>query len=416
MKNNYNTLKKYIFENSEREYRKETIEGLFRSILDPIASNQKLETLILLKLNDIEPFNSIIKRVEYSGRNIISFSDNYNINHSTKNIWGDTEFLIVLSQRYSAALIWDYSSSINKDISNICLLFNSKQISEIAKVILDNSNKDFKEMLLKYSPDRRENTALNSSINSIAHLLNLKNEDILFSENEKKQLLNTDDTHKTAEIVASKAKFIAHEIKNNLSIINLYSTILEKRLSNIKLDDDINDSVKNSIKNIKTGSENVSALINELRCLSSPYITEFNLKEFIINTVMMCEEKANKANVKIELSTIDDIQIKTDKIKLQCTLTNIIFNAIEACKNGCTVKIHTEANENISIYIENNGEIIPTNIQSRIFEPDFTTKETGNGLGLAICKKQMNLLNGDIFLEQSTKGKTIFKIVLPLCN
>ncbi len=415
MKNKYNTLSKYIYENSEREYRKETIEGLFRSVLEPVVSNQKIESCTLLKLNDLTNFSSVLKRLEFSGSHIISFSDLYQQNCSKENIWGNTEFVIVLSTRYSACLIWDYTSSQNGESSSICLLYNSKIITDISKVILDNSSEDFKDLLLKYIADRRENITLNTSVNAIASLLNDKITDIIFAENEKKQLLSNDDTLQTAEIVANKAKFIAHEIKNNLSIINLYSKILEKHLEKVELKDETAVSVSNSLNNITNASANVSALINDLRCLSVPYITEFSLKQFILNTFSLCDEKAHNAGVNFDVSEFNDINIKTDKIKLQCSLTNIIFNAIEACDNGNTIKTEINFNDNnLEIIVANNGKMIPAEIQNKIFEPEFTTKETGNGLGLAICKKQMQLLNGDILLLYSNNDETAFKIILPI--
>ncbi|MBQ9246281.1 HAMP domain-containing histidine kinase [bacterium] len=415
MRNKYNTLSKYIFENSEREYRKESIDALFRSILEPIVSNQKIEACVLLRLNEINSFDSLIKRLNFSGAKIIGYSDVFEKNYSNENLWGTTEFVVVLSQRYSAALIWDYSSSSVSNLSNICLLFNSKIISDIAKNILSNSTYDFKDLLIKYNPDRRENMSLNYAVNSISLLLNEKNEELVFSEKEKTSLMTSDDTYQTAQIVAEKAKYIAHEIKNNLSIINLYSKITEKRLENINMDKDVSDSVYNAIKNVTTASENISSLINDLRCLSAPYITEINLNEFIDNTIMLCTEKANNSKVKINTEQPEDIIIHTDKIKLQCALTNIIFNAIEACQPNDKVSISVNKNtSDVEIYIKNNGDIIPENLREKIFEVDFTTKKTGNGLGLAICKKQMQLLNGDIQLISSSEEETIFKIILPL--
>jgi C4-dicarboxylate-specific signal transduction histidine kinase len=195
----------------------------------------------------------------------------------------------------------------------------------------------------------------------------------------------------------------------------LYSKILEKRLENVKFEAEISESVNNSIKNITNASENVSSLISDLRCLSLPYKTEFSLKQFILNTVMQCEEKANKAEVEIKAEDFKDITVNTDKLKLQCTLTNLIYNAIEACKKGN--KINTECiirDNSINIYVKNNGDMIPTEIQGKIFDTEFTTKEEGNGLGLAVCKIQMEQINGSVELEKSDEKETVFKITLPV--
>lgn len=419
MKNQFNTLRKYIFENTEKEYRKETVDGLFRSILEPLISNQKLQSCVLFRLLNTTKKESLIKRLEFSGAKIYSFSEGLSgfkfENNQKSEIWGKTEFVVILGQRYSVALIWDYTSCTRTDYTSLCLYYNSKIITDIAKVILDNSTVDFKEELQKYIPDRRENLAMNQSINFIVDYLNDKNEEIIFSEQEKKNMVNSDDTLKTAEIVSEKAKFIAHEIKNNLSIINLYSKIAEKRFAPIETDEETKNSINNSLKNVTNASENVSSLIGDLRCLSSPYKTELNLKNLILNTVMMCEEKANRAGVSLVVSDLNDIELRTDKTKFQCALTNIIFNAIEACSNGCSVCIDCFIQpKKVNVFVKNNGEPIPKAIQDKIFEQDFTTKPKGNGIGLAMCKKQMQLIKGDINLVHSNNIETLFEIVLPV--
>ncbi len=418
MKNKYNTLHKYIYEHSVKEYRKETINGLFRSILQPLISNQKIESCILMRLNDFDDKTAIIKRLNFSGANILYYGDNLKdlnyTNQEIEEIWGKTEFLIVLSQRYSAALIWDYTLSEVQSYSPVCVIYNSKIITDISKKILENSKYDYKDLLVKYGPDRRENIILNQSIGMIASLLNDKNEDIVFSEKEKENLIPSDEKLKAAEIVSNNARFISHEIKNNLSIINLYSKILEKRIENIKESEEIMLSLNNAIRNITTASENVSSLISDLRCLASPYKTETSIKNIILNTVSLCQEKANNTGVNITVDNFEDCITTTDKTKLQCALINLIYNAIEACKESCIVNISCKIqNDTIKISVKNNGEMILPENQSKIFEKNYTTKEKGNGLGLAICKAQMKLVGADINLVNSDEKITEFEIVLP---
>ena len=412
MKNKFNTLQKYIFEYSVKEYRKETVNGLFRSILEPIVSNQKFESFILYRLLDLKEKESYLKRLEFSGAKLYNFSPILENNCEKDNIWDKTEFVVVVGQRYSVALIWDYSTG-TMETTDVCLLYNSSIITEIAKVILDNSTEDFKELLQKYVPDRRENLILNKSISNIASCLDERNEEILYKIAESKQPIDTDEMLKTASVVSERAKFIAHEIKNNLSIINLYSKITEKRLSKVELEDETKLSIETAIKNINTASETISSLINDLRSLSAPYVTDLSVKNIVLNTVIMCQEKAKKAGVKLIVTDFDDCVLSTDKIKLESSLTNLIFNAIEACKEGCSVCVDcfVEPKE-VRVFVKNDGEKIPVEIQAKIFETDFTTKEKGNGLGLAICKSQMQMIKGDINLVHSNNVETLFEIVM----
>ena len=266
MKTKFNTLHKYIFHISDREYAKETINSLFSSVLAPILSFQETQGCILLKLQNPDENKSLLTRLKFSQCKIYAFCDelkNFGIeNIQIENIWKSTQFVVILTQRYSSALIWDYSISEKPDYAKACLLFNSKIISEITRVILDNSSFDYKQIASMYSAERRENRLLNIATENIADVLNNKNEEIIFNAVEKKIMENFDDKIEVAQIVADKAKFISHEIKNCLSVINLYSTILEKRLSKISLDNDTLDSVNNSLKNIKLSDYFPDVIIN----------------------------------------------------------------------------------------------------------------------------------------------------------
>lgn len=419
MKNKFNTLRKYILDNSVKEYRKETVNGLFRSILEPLISNQKFEACVLFRLFDLNEKTSVLNRLTFSNVKMYSFSDKlieYNLNNSEKeNLWDNIEFLVVLGKRYSAALIWDLNKNYNKDTFDLCILYNSKIITDITKCILENSKENFTALLSEYSPDRRENIILNNSINSLVSILNDKNDELFFNSKEKQHLIYADDSLKTAKIVSDKAKFIAHEIKNNLSIINLYSKIVEKKLEKLDIEDTELDSIKKSLYNITGASENISNFINDLRCLSAPYKSEVDVKNLILNTVAQCEQKALNAGIKVNVNDFASLIVNTDKTKLQCALMNIIYNAIEACTNNCEIFIDCIVELNlVKIVIKNTGDMIPIEIQEKIFESDFTTKEKGNGLGLAICKKQLELLNGDIILVSSDNKETVFEIDLPL--
>ena len=405
MKNNYNTLLQYLYENSQYECTKETVDGLFRAILEPLFNNQKYESTVLLRLKDSDKKKTQLQRLAFSNVEIFSFN---NIDNQKSDIWESVEFLIVLGSRYSAALIWDYENAEKKGYAKLCLIYNSKLIIDLVKRISDNSNVDFKQ----YLAERRQNILLNQSINQLVSFLNEKNEEALFNE---KNNNSNDDILQTANIVAQKAKFIAHEIKNSLSVINLYSKIAQKRLENVKAEDEILSSLTNALKCITNASENISSQIGDLRCLSTPYIVEVNLKKLVENTVNMCEKKAQDAGVDIKIADFDEFIIQTDKTKFECTLTNIIYNAIEACNSECEILINVKKEaEAIRILIKNNGEMISDEIKDKIFEENFTTKEKGNGLGLGICKKQMALIGASVNLVESTKDKTVFEIVLPL--
>lgn len=409
MKSKYNNLLRYIYEYSEKMQRKETINGLFRAILEPLNQNQKVEACIFCRIFDTEDKESSIKRLTFSGGKIYNYSNisigGDLINNEKENIWGNTEFLVVLGGRYSAALIWDYSDSEVNDCSRVCILYNSRIILEIAKLIAENSKEDLNEYIKKYSPDRRENMAMNKSIYNIVSILNEKNEEYIFSQNEKNKLEKDEDAIEMAKTVNDKAKFIAHEIKNYLSIINLYSKIANKRFENFIPQRENIDSIENALKNITNATENISYLVNDLRCLSTGIKKEIAIKKLVEDTIDLCRIKSENNGVKIYNKTQIEENVETDKVKVQCAIINIILNAIDAgAKN---IEIETSQN---SILIKNDGAEIPKEIQEKIFEENFTTKEKGNGLGLAFCKEELKHIGGNIQLISSNKKETVFEI------
>jgi signal transduction histidine kinase len=114
----------------------------------------------------------------------------------------------------------------------------------------------------------------------------------------------------------------------------------------------------------------------------------------------------------------DKIWVHADKTHLNRLFTNLILNALQSVPEGTRPQIaidETMEDGNVLIKIKDNGEGIPDNIQPQIFTPNFTTKTSGTGLGLAMCKRIVEQMNGQIWFETSTQG-TIFFVQLPLSD
>lgn len=423
-KNNFkkqkNLLQDFILRGSSKEYSRQTIKGLFRSILEPLTEIPNQESLVLLRLNDTQNVDSVIKRLGFSEAKLFYFSDEAEeqnpLNIQKTNCWGNVEFVLVLAPRYSAVLIWDYSLSSNNDFSEICLVYNSKSIADIAKVIIDNSKIDLEHFLTDYAPDRRENEILNVSINKIVDCLNAVNEEVIINEAEKEDLSRTENLLKEYEYTSDKAKFISHEIKNHLSIIDLYTKITENRLVNVNADKTVIESIENAIKSIKYSTYSITQFINELKTFAKPILVEKRIIPIIEDVIRLTTPKAKEQNVVIEYVIKDDSRVHVDETKIQSVFINVIYNAIEAMKNGGKVFIECSQTKNnyVKVLVTDNGEGIPQEIQDKIFEEDFTTKLTGNGLGLHICKNLMKEQYGEINLLKSDENGTQIEILVPI--
>ncbi len=414
-----NILRDYIIDEYTKEYSKQTIIGLFRSIVEPVVEAASQESLVLLRLFDTDGLSSVIKRLEFSSAKVYSFCEELKTdiiaNVEQDGIWDSVEFVMVLAPRYSAVLIWDHSLSASKDFSKICLIYNSRSVADVARVIFDNSKVNLEEYLTSYSPDRRENELLNVSINKLVGCLDSVNEEIVLTQAEKQDLSKTHELLNEYEYTADKAKMIAHEIKNHLSVIDLYTKITEKRLNDVKAEKKIQESLENAIKSIRYSTYSITQFIGELKTFAKPILVERKIIPMIEDVINLTSPKAKEHKVTIKFSPKKDIRVHVDEIKFHSVLINLIYNAVESIKEGGEISIEAEQEKNFArIVVKDNGEGIKPELQDKIFEEGFTTKLTGNGLGLHICKSLMREQYGEINLLKSDKDGTQMEVLVPI--
>ena len=175
---------------------------------------------------------------------------------------------------------------------------------------------------------------------------------------------------------------------------------------------------RNFIETILSSSERGAKVVQDLRSfIKEPQNTSkgmVNLRENIA-TVLTIFNYELKRNIDVEFTVPDSLSLLGFDIKLFQLWSNIIKNAIEAMddkKERGKLKINGKKTKNgIEISIENNGPLIPEQIQQKIFEKYFTTKsgQNGSGLGLSIVKNVLVMHNATISLN-STSVSTTFTI------
>jgi signal transduction histidine kinase len=107
--------------------------------------------------------------------------------------------------------------------------------------------------------------------------------------------------------------------------------------------------------------------------------------------------------------------ITTDESQLSHVLVNMVLNAADAMPNGGTLTIRSRAkNNSIVIDFEDTGVGIDSDNLSRVFDPLFTTKEKGTGLGLAVSYRIIKKLNGSVTVESEPNKGSKFVITLPM--
>ena len=214
------------------------------------------------------------------------------------------------------------------------------------------------------------------------------------------------------EIIYEQSRCIAHEMRNHLSICELYTQIIRKNLEKEGIK---NSSIENALNCINKSLKIMNNNLLDLKSLNnfSPKICSIKkiLEEGIkLSQVYICEK-----DIKITSDLQTDANVYIDENKFLACIVNIIKNAIEAISKEGEILISLQlADGKAHIKISNNGEAISKEKQKAIFEEGFTTKPTGSGLGLHICANNLKAQNAILQLAESTPEKTVFEIVLPL--
>ena len=143
-----------------------------------------------------------------------------------------------------------------------------------------------------------------------------------------------------------------------------------------------------------------------------------DLKTTLETAIKMGEAYINEKDIKICADLENDITVEIDENKFLACVVNIIKNAIEAIETTGKISVKSSINDEgkAQVIISNNGKPISCNKQKEIFAEGFTTKPTGSGLGLHICKTNLALQNAKLQLNKSDEYSTEFEISIPICN
>ncbi|MFB9051902.1 ATP-binding protein [Formosa undariae] len=208
------------------------------------------------------------------------------------------------------------------------------------------------------------------------------------------------------------AKQVAHEIKNPLTPMRLTVQNFQRKFS----PDDPNIHQK-----VEEYSETLIQQIDTMSSIASAFSNFANMPAQqnetlnVVNTVRLSLDIFNKDYI-VFLSEREEIITTFDKTQLIRVVTNLVKNAIQAIPEGRVPKIvvHVSLHEgDIKITVSDNGIGIAEGNETKVFEPKFTTKSSGTGLGLAMVKNIVESYNGNItFMTQLNKGTT-FIVTFP---
>lgn len=211
--------------------------------------------------------------------------------------------------------------------------------------------------------------------------------------------------------IGQLASGINHEIKNQLGVVMAVEAIRKMFPDNQK--------VQMYTQLILEARNRIVSLLDEIRDFAKKKDyekTETDLNTLIKNTINLCQFDKDLDTIKIVFNVDENLKpianINADKI--QQVLINLIRNAGHASPPKSKIEIELfRENDFFIIKIRDYGKGIPDEIKEKVWEPFFTTKSSGTGLGLDICKKIIENHNGEIWFESQVDKGTTFYIKLP---
>lgn len=215
------------------------------------------------------------------------------------------------------------------------------------------------------------------------------------------------------ETTGRLVRSLAHEIRNPLTNINLAIHQLE---------DETDEEKKTYTEIVKRNSKRINDLISELMNLSTPSSKKYEqmeLNHVVRSALMNAMDRIELKKIGVSENLVErKVFIQGDKEKIETALLNIIINAVEAMETGKgKLEVQTSVSERTArIKIRDNGVGIPPENLSYLFQPYFTQKKNGMGLGLANTHSVIKAHNGSIDVESTLGAGSTFIVNFALAD
>lgn len=207
---------------------------------------------------------------------------------------------------------------------------------------------------------------------------------------------------------------VAHEIGNPLNSLNIHLQLIEREAKKLKA-----ENLKNDIRTAREEITRLDRIINQfLRAIrpTRPDLQRAPINEIVTESLALMEREVQNRDILVELELADNLpRCLVDRSQLKQVFYNLIRNALQAMRAGGILRIRTEAGEShVAIsFIDTGSGISPEQI-GRIFEPYYTTKSEGTGLGLMIVQRIVREHGGTIDVESNPGRGTTVRIKLPI--
>lgn len=227
-------------------------------------------------------------------------------------------------------------------------------------------------------------------------------------------LLKANKTAATGALSAS----IAHELNQPLGASNLNIQFLKMKLEKGIINPELGKEILDSLE---ADNQRAAAIVKSLRSIfieGGLSTEEVQMGDLISNVLNIVTPELKSKNIQIQFQVEDRLAIKVNPAEIEQVILNLLNNAIQALANSGTLlrRIAIEATQSgqlVRLSISDNGGGVSAEYRPQLFELLSTTKQSGMGLGLWLCKHIVTRYGGSIHCEDTLGGGATFVVELP---
>ena len=206
---------------------------------------------------------------------------------------------------------------------------------------------------------------------------------------------------------------MAHEIRNPLNSISLFIQLMRQNTT----DPEQLDYQGKILKEIDRIDDIIRKLLDASR-RTRTISNDISIDRVIDNALDIFSPQIETGKIKVTRSYCDDLPpIKADPAELEQIFTNLFLNALDVMPSGGHLDIQiSEKNGRVVVRVGDSGSGIATDTLPFIFDPFFSTKIRGTGMGLPVVQRIARIYEGNITVEQTSAAGTVFRLEFPACS
>ncbi len=210
---------------------------------------------------------------------------------------------------------------------------------------------------------------------------------------------------------------VAHEIGNPLNALNIHLQLMQREAN--ALGADIGHELRELVEIARNEVGRLDLIITQfLRAIrpAKPTLARTRIDELLKQTLTLLREEIRNRRIEVEISVADSIpEIPADRDQLKQVFFNVIRNALQAMPDGGALQVGIACtDQHLSISFRDTGSGIAPENMGRVFEPYFTTKAEGSGLGMMIVQRIIRDHGGQIEIRSKPDAGTEVTLLLPL--